>query len=470
MLITGKWVWFTLYLRLIALGLYENEISCVRRISAAQTTQVRCVQEFDVSEDFARKLDSEDPLARFRERFFIPEGSIYVDGNSLGLLSRNSEKTVLRVLDEWKTLGIKGWLEAKRSWFYFAEELGAKCSKLVGASPEEVVATGTTTVNIHSLVNTFYQPQGKRRKIVADALTFPTDIYALRSIIKLRGLDPSENLVLAGSANSRFLEEGKLVELMNEDVAVVFLPSVLYRSGQLLDMRRLTDEAHKRNVLIGFDCSHSVGVVPHFFDMWAVDFALWCSYKYLNGGPGATAFLYVNKKHFGREPAVAGWFGYVKDKQFDLRLDFEHARSAGGWQISSPAILSSAPIEGSLEIILEAGLERIREKSLKMTAYLMYLVDELLSEKPYCYGVGTPREEGRRGGHVAVEHDEAMRITEALRARGVVPDFRPPNVVRIAPVPLYNTYHEVWKVAQHLKEIIDCSEFEKYPEQRKAVS
>ncbi len=428
------------------------------------------MQEFDISENFARKLDSEDPLAKFRERFFIPERSIYVDGNSLGLLSKDSEKAVMRVLDEWKTLGIKGWLEAKRSWFYFSEELGAMCSKLVGASPEEVVATGTTTVNIHSLVNTFYQPQGKRRKIVADALTFPTDIYALRSIIKLRGLDPSENLVLAGSANGRFLEENEIVELMNDDVALAFLPSVLYRSGQLLDMNRLADEAHKRGVLIGFDCSHSVGVVPHFFDRWNLDFALWCSYKYLNGGPGATAFLYVNKKHFDREPAVAGWFGYVKAKQFDLRLYFEHARSAGGWQISSPAILSSAPIEGSLEIILEAGLERIREKSLKMTAYLMYLVDELLSEKPYCYGVGTPREEERRGGHVAVEHNEAMRITEALRARGVVPDFRPPNVVRIAPVPLYNTYHEVWKVAQHLKEIIDYKEFEKYPEQRKTVS
>ena len=425
--------------------------------------------KFETSEDFALKLDLEDPLAKFRNRFYIPERTIYVDGNSLGLLSKDSESSVLRVLNEWKTLGIRGWLEAKRSWFYFAEELGAKCAKLVGAEPEEVVATGTTTVNIHSLVNTFYQPNAMRKKILADKLDFPTDIYALRSIIKLRGLNPSENLVLAPSKDGRFLDENKIVELMDEDVALVFLPSVLYRSGQLLDMEYLSEEAHRKGIPIGFDCSHSVGVVQHHFDKWNVDFALWCSYKYLNGGPGGTAFLYINKKHFDREPALAGWFGYVKDKQFDMSLDFEHAKSAGGWQISSPAILSSAPIEGSLEMILEAGMEAIRAKSLKMTSYLIYLVDEILSEQPYNFKIGTPREAERRGGHVAIEHEEGMRIAEALRAKGVVPDFRPPNAIRIAPIPLYNTYHEVWQITQHLKEITDKKEYERFPKERKKI-
>jgi len=425
--------------------------------------------KFETSEDFALKLDLEDPLAKFRNRFYIPERTIYVDGNSLGLLSKDSESSVLRVLNEWKTLGIRGWLEAKRSWFYFAEELGAKCAKLVGAEPKEVVATGTTTVNIHSLVNTFYQPNAMRKKILADKLDFPTDIYALRSIIKLRGLNPSENLVLAPSKDGRFLDENKIVELMDEDVALVFLPSVLYRSGQLLDMEYLSEEAHRKGIPIGFDCSHSVGVVQHHFDKWNVDFALWCSYKYLNGGPGGTAFLYINKKHFDREPALAGWFGYVKDKQFDMSLDFEHAKSAGGWQISSPAILSSAPIEGSLEMILEAGMEAIRTKSLKMTSYLIYLVDETLSEQPHNFKIGTPREAERRGGHVAIEHEEGMRMAEALRAKGVVPDFRPPNVIRIAPIPLYNTYHEAWQITQHLKEITDKKEYERFPKERKKI-
>jgi kynureninase len=426
--------------------------------------------EFETNEGFALRLDSMDPLARFRQRFYIPKETIYMDGNSLGLLSKDSESAVFRVLKEWKAQGIRGWLEGERPWFYFAEELGALCAKLVGAESEEVVASGTTTVNIHSLVNTFYRPEGKRRKILADALDFPSDIYALKSIIELRGLDADENLVLTPSADGRFLDEEKIIELMNEEVALAFLPSVLYRSGQLLDIKRLTEEAHRREIPVGFDCCHSVGVVPHFFDKWNVDFALWCGYKYLNGGPGSTAFLYVNRKHFDREPAVAGWFGYAKDKQFDMSLTFEHSKSAGGWQISSPAILSAAPIEGSLKTVLEAGIDSLREKSLNMTDYLIYLVDELLSKEPYNFSVGTPREAERRGGHVAVEHAEGIRISEALRARGVIPDFRPPNIIRIAPVPLYNTYLEVWQVVQYLKEIVDRREYERFSRERKAIS
>jgi kynureninase len=425
---------------------------------------------FEASEDFARSLDLEDPLAKFRERFYLPKGTIYMDGNSLGLLSKESESSVLRVLDEWRDLGIRGWLEARRPWFYFAEELGALCARLVGAEPLEVVATGTTTVNIHSLVHTFYQPRGKRRKILADELDFPSDIYALKSVVKLRELEEQKDLVLAPSRDGRFLDEDKIVELMNEEVALVFLPSVLYRSGQLLDIPYLTREAHDRGILIGFDCCHSVGVVPHHFDEWNVDFALWCSYKYLNGGPGSSAFLYVNKKHFDCDPALAGWFGYVKEKQFDMTLRFEHAKNAGGWQISSPAILSSAPLEGSLGVVLEAGIQAIREKSLKMTSYVMYWVDEVLSGEHYNFSIGTPREAERRGGHVAIEHEEAMRLSEALKARGVVVDFRRPNVIRVAPIPLYSTYCEIWKAIQHLKEIVDEKEFKRFSKKRKAIS
>lgn len=419
------------------------------------------MEKFGIDESFALGLDRDDPLSCFRRRFYVPKGIVYMDGNSLGLMSKDAECYVLEVLKEWKRLGIKGWFEGTRPWFHFAEELGAKCSKLVGAQSDEVVMTGTTTVNIHQLVNTFYQPVGKRTKIIADALNFPTDIYALRSLIKLRGQDPKKSLILTQSVDGRCLEESGIVELMDEKTALVFLPSVLYRSGQLLDMEYLIDAAHSRGISIGFDCSHSVGVVPHFFNAWKLDFALWCSYKYLNGGPGGSAFLYVNKRHFDREPALAGWFGYVKSKQFDMSLEFEHSRSAGGWQISSPAILSSAPLAGSLDVVLEAGIDAVREKSLMMTSYLMYLVDEMLGDSPYGFGIGTPREAERRGGHVAIEHGEAVRVGEALMARGVVADFRPPNVIRIAPSPLYNTYHEIWKVVRHLKAIVDRKEHER---------
>lgn len=427
--------------------------------------------QFEPDEECAHILDSKDPLSQFRQRFYIPDGTIYMDGNSLGLLPKDAEKSLFRVLTEWKTLGIRGWLEAEPPWFYHAEYIGALAAPLVGAEPEEVVATGTTTVNIHSLVSTFYQPEGEKTKVLADELNFPTDIYALQSQVELKGFDPKEHLILVPSKDGRFLDEKKIVELMGDDVALVMLPSVLYRSGQLLNMQYLTQEAHRRGITIGFDCSHSAGVVPHHFDKWDIDFAVWCSYKYLNSGPGSTAFLYVNKKHFERTPALAGWFGYVKEKQFDMLLDFAHARNAGGWQISSPGILSAAPIEGALQITLEAGIEAIREKSLNMTSYLLYLIDELISGEPYSFATGTPRDFHRRGGHVAVEHQtEAFRINEALKARGVISDFRFPNVIRIAPVPLYNTYYEIWQVVHYLKEIVDKKEYEKIPTKRNVIT
>ena len=428
------------------------------------------MSKFETTRDFARKLDREDPIGHFRRRFHILDGTIYMDGNSLGLLSKDAERCVLRVLDEWRKKAIRGWLEAKTPWFHMAEKCGEKCSKLVGAEPDEVVMTGTTTVNIHQLIHTFYRPTRRRKKILTDALTFPTDIYAIRSALVLRGQNPRNDLVFAPSVEQRCLNENEIVDMMDEEIALVFLPSVLYRSGQLLNMEYLTEEAHHRGISIGFDCSHSVGVVPHHFDKWNLDFALWCSYKYLNGGPGGSAFLFLNKRHFNLEPALAGWFGYVKDRQFNLSIDFEHAKNAGGWQISSPAILSSAPVEGSLDIILEAGIEAIREKSLRLTSYLIYLVDEMLGKAPYDFSIGTPREAERRGGHVAVEHEEGIRISEALRRRGVITDFRPPNVIRIAPIPLYNTYDEVWQTVRQLKAIVDNKEYAKISKARKPVS
>lgn len=418
----------------------------------------------------ARRLDREDPLRRFRRRFMAPRGTIYLDGNSLGLLSRDAEASLEKAVDSWKRLAVRGWLEADPPWFHLAERLGARCAPLVGAAADEVVMSGTTTVDIHALVNTFYKPEGRRTKIVADALDFPTDIYALKSVLRLRGLDPAEHLVLARSADGLTLDEREIARHFDDTVALVFLPSVLYRSGQLLDMEFLTARAREKGIPIGFDCSHSAGAVPHELDRWGVDFALWCGYKYLNGGPGTTAFLYVNRNHHGLEPALAGWFGSAKDRQFDMSLEFTPADGAGRFQISSPSILNAASLLGSFDVFEEAGLEAIRDKSLRLTRFLMDMTDALLAPTPYGFSIGTPREDARRGGHVALVHPEAMRIAEALRGRGVVPDFRPPDIVRVAPVALYNTFGELVALAGHLRAIIETREYERCPAERRPVS
>ncbi len=420
---------------------------------------------------YAEELDRKDDLASFRERFSLIPGAVYMDGNSLGLCPRDAEKAIAGTVEEWKGLGIRGWMEGNPPWFEMAERVGGDAAPLVGADPDEVVLAGTTTVNLHALVSTFYEPTPERSVILADELNFPSDLYALGSQVALRGFDPDKSLRLAGSPDERTLDEEKVIGEMKPDVCLVVLPSVLYRSGQLLDMERLAMAAHDRGIPIGFDCAHSAGAIPHRLSEWGVDFAFWCSYKYMNSGPGSPAFLYVNRRHFGRMPALAGWFGYDKARQFDMNIEFVPAGTAGAWQISSPSILGSASVRGALRVTLEAGIDSIRAKSLAMTSFFMRLVDEFLSREPYNFRIGTPREPERRGGHVALEHPtEALRINEALIARGVIPDFRPPQVIRIAPIALYNTFTEVWQVAMHLKEIIDNREYEKFSKVRKAVS
>ncbi|HEY7031147.1 MAG TPA: kynureninase [Thermomicrobiales bacterium] len=423
------------------------------------------------AESHARALDAADPLAGFRDRFYVPPGVIYLDGNSLGLLSRDAEAATLAALNDWKRLGIDGWLRADPDWFTIGEHLGALMAPLVGAAADEVVVTGTTTVNLHNLVATFYQPSGRRRRIVAGALDFPSDVYALQSQLRLHGADPDADLVLVPSRDGRTLDEADLIGAMTDQVALVLLPSVLYRSGQLLDLERLTAAARDRGIPLGLDCAHSIGAIPHRFDEWGVDFAFWCTYKYLNAGPGSVGALYVNRRHFARTPGLAGWWGYLKERQFDMLHTWEGAGHAGAWQVSTPPILATAPLLGSLRLFSEAGIDRVRAKSLAQTAYLIDLLDASgLTAEPYRYRIGTPHAPARRGGHVAVEHDAGPRIAKALKRRGVVPDFRPPDVVRLAPIALYTSYHDLWQVAQHLRDIIDTGEYLQEPEGRELVA
>jgi kynureninase len=420
---------------------------------------------------YAEALDADDQLASFRERFYTREDQIYMDGNSLGLLSRDAEDAVHTALSQWKELGIDGWMAADPQWFTLGEHLGELTSEMVGAYPDEVVVTGTTTVNQHQLVATFFQPAGQRRKIIATELDFPSDIYALQSQILMKGGDPDSDLIRVRSRDGRTIEEADIIDAMNEEVAVAVLPSVLYRSGQLLKIGEVTKAAHDRGILIGFDCAHSAGAVPHELTACGVDFAYWCNYKYLNAGPGSVGALYVNRKHFGTRPGLSGWWGYHKERQFDMVHEWEGAPAAGAWQISTVPLLSTAPLIGSLKIFREAGMDRVRKKSLKQTEYLMNLLEATgLLAPSYGYAIGTPREAQRRGGHVAVEHRDGARIAKALKKRGIVPDFREPNVVRLAPIALYTRYVDIWDVVQALKGIIDTGEYLELDEGRNIIA
>lgn len=424
--------------------------------------------EFKTAEEFSKKLDEKDELKDFRDRFYLLKDRIYMDGNSLGLMSKDSEDTLKRVMNEWQEMGIDVWTKASSPLFYYAEKISQKLAPLVGADEDEVIVHSSTTVNIHSVIATFFAPDTPRNKIVLDELNFPTDRYAVESQIRLKNLDPEKHIVEIKSRDGRTIDEEDVVNAMQDDVGIVFLPSVLYRSGQLLDMAYLTERAHEKGILIGFDLSHSVGAVPHKLSEWGVDFAVWCNYKYLNAGPGSVASLYINRRHFGKEPGLAGWHGYIKTKQFDLLNEFEHERHAGGWQTGTTHIFSLAPLEGSLKVFHEAGLGRLREKSLHMTSYMMYLIEEIL--KGYGFSIGNPREDKRRGGHVALEHQEALRINEALKERGVIPDFRPPNVIRLAPAALYTQYNEVWRVIAIIKDIMEEKAYDKYSKERGVIS
>lgn len=419
------------------------------------------------TKEYAQQLDAVDPLARFRNEFYIDEDSIYLDGNSLGLLSTRAEQSLLDVLDSWKQYGIDGWTKGKHPWFYLSESLGEKMASLVGAKAEEVIVTGSTTTNLHQLVSSFFRPEGKKTKILADELNFPSDIYALKSQLYLQGFDPEEHLIQVKSDNGHLLNEGDIIAEMKEDVALIVLPSVLYRSGQILDMERLTTAAHQRNILIGFDLCHSIGAIPHQLRKWDVDFAFWCTYKHVNGGPGSVAALFVNEKHFGRRPGLAGWFSSNKQKQFDMEHTLTPAEHAGAFQIGTPHIFSIAPLIGSLAIFAEAGIEQIRKKSLKLTDYMMTLIEHELSD--YQFTIQNPRDE-RRGAHLYIEHDEAARICKALKEENVIPDFRSPKGIRLAPVALYNTFEEVWNTIQVLKFIMKEERYKKFKNERDVVA
>lgn len=415
--------------------------------------------EFEPGRAHARERDRAASM-ELADRFELPD-PLYFDGNSLGPLSDAAEAAVKHVLDEWRELGIRAWTDGDPPWFHYGERLGDRLAPLIGAHANEVVAANSTTVNIHSLIGTFLDRcarEGRGQKVLVDELDFPTDHYAIRGQLRSRGHDPDEHLVVVESPDGRTIREADVEAALesNPEVGIVFLPSVFYRSGQLLDVERLTESAHNHRAYVGFDLAHSIGLFPHKLSDHAVDFAVWCTYKYLNAGPGSIGGLYVNRAYHGETPAIPGWWGHEKETQFEMRLTYTPAESAGAWQIGTVPVLSAAPLYGVLDLMEAAGIESIRERSVALTEYLVYLVDQRL---PECR-VGSPREPERRGGHVAIEHPQAYGLNEALKERGVVPDFRPPNVVRLCPSPYYIGFEDVYEAVETVRTVLDESAHE----------
>ena len=402
----------------------------------------------------------------FKKEFYQPEGQIYMDGNSLGLMSKRAEAKLLELMDSWKVHSIDGWTEGTEPWFTLAENLSGRIAALVGALPHEVMVTGSITSNIHQMLSTIFQPTEERYVIVVDDLNFPSDIYAVESHLRLRGLDPAKTMRKISSEDGFTLTVDAIKEQLTDDVAIVLLPSVLYRSGQLLPIREITSAAHEKGILVGFDLAHSIGALPHELHDCGVDFAVWCHYKYMNSGPGGTGGLYIHERHHHLAPGNAGWFGSDKTKQFDMDHTFSKAAGAGAYQIGTPNIFSIAPLIGSVEMFEEAGMDEVRKKSLELTQLLR---DSIAEGLPELIDV-TPLADEQRGGHIALAHEDAARICKALKEANVIPDFRAPNIIRLAPIAFYTSAEDVVEMVRRLKHIMDNEVYKNFTNERNVVA
>ncbi|MBV9007562.1 MAG: kynureninase [Verrucomicrobia bacterium] len=417
---------------------------------------------FSADEDFSHQLDAEDPLRQFREQFHLPlttngQPLIYFAGNSLGLMPKRARAIVEHELDQWAAQAVGAHHSPDAPWYSYHELVREQLASLVGAGPDEVVCMNSLTVNLHLMLATFYRPTRSRFKILMEEPAFPSDTYAIKSQIAHHGFDPGTALVLVRPRERESTlrpEDFELaIEQHGEQLAAVLFGAINFLTGQLFDLRAITAAAQRHGIVAGFDLAHAVGNVPLSLHEWNVDFAVWCSYKYLNAGPGAVAGAFVHERHATNTalPRLAGWFGNDPNTRFQLHLqpEFIPVASADAWQVSNPPILSMAPLRASLELFQEAGaMESLRAKSLKLTSYLRFL---LTDNSTGGLEVITPAEETAHGSQLSILYEEKGKgAFQRLEEAGVRCDFREPNVIRAAPAPLYNTFHEVWRFAQLL--------------------
>ncbi|MAT40396.1 MAG: kynureninase [Ectothiorhodospiraceae bacterium] len=413
-------------------------------------------------EETARAEDARDPLRDVRGQFHIPQHSggseqIYLCGNSLGLQPKATAAYVNEVLEDWQQYGVEGHFKAKHAWLPYHEYLTGQTARLVGAKPEEVVAMNSLTVNLHLLMVSFYRPTAARHKILIEKKAFPSDRYAVESQLRYHGYDPAEALVLLEPDDGALISDAAIedaFERHGEEIALVLIGGVQYYSGQLFDMKRIAELGHSHGCTVGFDLAHAAGNVPLHLHDWDVDFAAWCSYKYLNAGPGSTAGIFVHERHAGRTdiPRFAGWWGHDKETRFQMGTEFVPIPTAESWQLSNPPILPLAALRASLDIFDAHGMEALRTKSEKLTGFLLEALDAACSQ--YCT-VFTPREPARRGCQLSIKvHENGKAVFDALIERGVICDWREPDIIRIAPVPLYNTFQDAFNFVRIFHELL----------------
>ncbi len=415
---------------------------------------------------FALHLDEVDPLHAFRDQFFIPRHGdrevIYFTGNSLGLQPKKVKEYINQELDDWASLGVEGHFKARTPWFSYHEIFPPLVSSIIGAETDEVVVMNQLTVNLHILLSSFYRPGKQRYKIICEAKAFPSDQYALESQVRMHGLRPEETIVevspRAGEHCIRTEDIEKAIEDHRETAALVLFGGVNYYTGQVMDMARITKAAHKAGALAGFDLAHAAGNVELHLHDWEVDFACWCSYKYLNSGPGGVAGLYIHQKHAKDTsiPRLAGWWGYEKESRFQMKPGFRPIPTAEGWQLSNAPILSMAAHKASLDIFQEAGMDALLAKSKKMSEYLFFILDDINKEiNEKTIEVITPSAPGEHGCQISLlMHQKGKEVFQALTEEGVIADWREPNVIRVAPVPLYNRFEEIWEFGHIIKTIL----------------
>ena len=416
--------------------------------------------------DQAREFDRHDCLSDFREQFWIPkkaDGSeqLYFCGNSLGLQPKAVKAAVLDELEAWQDLAVEGHFKGQRPWLSYNELLRTPMAGLVGAKPHEVVVMNALTVNLHLMMISFYRPRGQRRQILIEQQSFPSDRYAVESQIRLHGLDPAECLVeIAASGDGRIINESEIEEylrLHGEQVALVLWPGVHYASGQFFELARITRAAHEAGALCGFDLAHAVGNVPLNLRDTDVDFAVWCTYKYLNSGMGAVAGCFVNERHGENDDITRlhGWWGTHPESRFLMEPEFVPADGAEAWVMSNPPILSMAPIRVSLELFQQAGMEALRKKSVAMTAFMEQLIESELND---ALEIITPNDPERRGCQLSLRvlagRDAGRTLFKQLEAAGTIPDWREPDVIRVAPVPMYNRFEDCWLFVRQVRDFL----------------